>query len=81
MVADFFHYALITLAIVTAIAAIEIKDLIRAVISFCIMNVFFALIFFVLGAPLVAVFQLAVYAGAVTVLFLAAIHTIRGETA
>jgi len=80
MVAEFFHYALIALTILTAIAAIEIRDLIRAVISFCIMNVLFALMFFVLGAPLVAVFQLAVYAGAVTVLFLAAIHTIRGET-
>jgi len=79
MVPEFFNYALIALTIVTAIAAIEIKDLIRAVISFCIMNVLFALMFFVLGAPLVAVFQLAVYAGAVTVLFLAAIHTIRGE--
>jgi len=81
MVAEFFHYALIALTILTAIAAIEIKDLIRAVISFSIMNALFALMFFVLGAPLVAVFQLAVYAGAVTVLFLAAIHTIRGETA
>jgi len=80
VVAEFFHYALIALTILAAIAAIEIRDLIRAVISFCIMNVLFALMFFVLGAPLVAVFQLAVYAGAVTVLFLAAIHTIRGET-
>jgi NADH-quinone oxidoreductase subunit J len=70
-------YLLIILTIVAAIFAARVKDLTRGIVAFAAMNVLVAIMFYVLGAPYVAVFQLLVYAGAVTVLFLAALHTMR----
>lgn len=72
-------YLLIILTIITAALAIGVRDLTRAIVFFAAMNVLVAVIFYILGAPYVAVFQLLVYAGAVTVLFLAALHTMRGS--
>jgi len=74
---EFVSYLLIILTIVAAIFAARVKDLTRGIVAFAAMNVLVAIMFYVLGAPYVAVFQLLVYAGAVTVLFLAALHTMR----
>jgi len=74
------HLALILVALVTAVLAIRLRELNRAISSFAVFNVTLAVMFFVLGAPYVAAFQLLVYAGAVTVLFLAALHTLGGES-
>jgi uncharacterized MnhB-related membrane protein len=74
---EFVSYLLIILTIVAAIFAARVKDLNRGIVAFAAMNVLVAIMFYVLGAPYVAVFQLLVYAGAVTVLFLAALHTMR----
>ena len=72
------HIILIVIALVSAILAIKMRELNRAIASFAIFNVVFAVIFFILGAPYAAAFQLLVYGGAVTVLFLAALHTLGG---
>lgn len=77
MLIEFVSYLLIILTIVAAIFAARVKDLTRGIVAFAAMNVLVAIMFYVLGAPYVAVFQLLVYAGAVTVLFLAALHTMR----
>jgi NADH-quinone oxidoreductase subunit J len=77
MLSDFIHLALVFLLILSSILAIELKDILKAIVAFCIMSIILAIIFYALGAPYVAVFQLLIYAGAVTVLLLAAIHTIR----
>lgn len=69
--------ALIAATILAAIVAVEHPRLIRSVAAFLVMSVLLALIFLVLNAPLAAFFQLLIYAGAVIVLFLAALHTIR----
>jgi NADH:ubiquinone oxidoreductase subunit 6 (subunit J) len=45
---------------------------------FAVFNVSISMIYYLLGAPFVAVFQLLVYAGAVTVLFLVTLHTLGG---
>jgi uncharacterized MnhB-related membrane protein len=74
---EFVSYLLIILTIVAAMFAARVKDLNRGIVAFAAMNVLVAIMFYVLGAPYVAVFQLLVYAGAVTVLFLAALHTMR----
>lgn len=71
------HMALIFLLLLFALLSIELKDLTKAILSFSIFSIFLAIIFYILRAPYVAVFQLAIYAGAVTILFLAAIHTIK----
>ncbi|MEM2897009.1 MAG: NADH-quinone oxidoreductase subunit J [Candidatus Bathyarchaeia archaeon] len=74
---DFIHLALMVLLIISSILAIELDDIVKAIVAFSVMSVFLAMIFYILGAPYVAVFQLLIYAGAVTVLLLAAIHTMR----
>lgn len=75
MVVEAVHYATIALTLASAIAAAEIKDLTKAILAFTSMSVFLAAIFYILGAPYVAIFQLSIYAGAVTVMLLAALHT------
>lgn len=71
------HLVLIFLLLLFALLSIELKDLTKAILSFSVFSIFLAIIFYILGAPYVAVFQLAIYAGAVTVLFLAVMHTIK----
>ncbi|MCD6457541.1 MAG: hypothetical protein J7K82_01700 [Thermoproteales archaeon] len=74
-----FHYLFSILTIVFALLAVEIKDLFKSILAFTIMNVFISAVFYLIGAPYVAVFQLSVYAGGVTVLLLAFMHVRGGE--
>jgi len=74
-----FHYMFSILTIVFALLAVEIKDLFKSILAFTIMNVFISAVFYLIGAPYVAVFQLSVYAGGVTVLLLAFMHVRGGE--
>jgi len=69
------------LAIALSFLTVEIEDLFKASIAFCLTEVSLAVVFYLVGAPLVAVFQLVIYAGSVTVLFLVALHTIGGAPA
>jgi len=61
------------LLIVSAIISLELKDLIHAIIALGCFSSVLAVAFFLLSAPYVGVFQLAVLTGAVTVLFLIAV--------
>ncbi|MBS7657579.1 MAG: NADH-quinone oxidoreductase subunit J [Candidatus Bathyarchaeia archaeon] len=79
MNAGIIDYLLIILAIAFSILATQYKELNRAIGFFAVTNVIISIIFYILGAPYIAVFQLLVYAGAVTVLFLTALHTLGGE--
>jgi NADH-quinone oxidoreductase subunit J len=78
---EIFHILFAILTIVLSFLTVEIEDLFKASMAFCLTEVSLATVFYLVGAPLVAVFQLVIYAGAVTVLFLAALHTIGGSTA
>jgi len=51
--------------------------LIYSVIAFLSMSIFMALLFLVLTAPYAAIFQLLIYAGAVVILILITLHTIK----
>ena len=66
-------YALIALSVIFAIACLIPKDLIYAVLFFCLMCITLAALYWVFNAPYVAVFQLTIYAGAVVALFVATI--------
>ncbi len=69
-------YLLVGLLIFTAVFALlaaESKDLLHAALYLAATAVFLSLIYLLLFAPWVAFFQLAIYAGAVTVLLVAAI--------
>ncbi|MEM2108871.1 MAG: NADH-quinone oxidoreductase subunit J [Candidatus Odinarchaeota archaeon] len=70
------HFTMIAAMIIFAVIAIEHKNLIYCAVSLAAMSVFLGIIYFILNAPYVAVFQLVIYAGAVTVLFLAAISLV-----
>ena len=70
---DIFSIMLVVATVAFAILAVEVEDLLHAVLCLWLMCVSLAGLFWLLGAPYVAVFQLIVYAGAVIVLFIAAI--------
>jgi NADH-quinone oxidoreductase subunit J len=53
--------------------AIELRDLIKSAIALGIASALLAAIFYILGAPFAAVFELSVCAGLVTVLLLSSV--------
>jgi NADH-quinone oxidoreductase subunit J len=79
MLDDVIQIVLMAVTIVLAISTVEIKDIIRALMSFCGMCISIGAIFWLLNAPYVAVFQILIYAGAVVTIFLAAIMLTRRE--
>jgi len=67
------------LALFAAIISIESKDIVRSILYFLLFNVVVGVMIYLLGAPYVAISQLLIYAGGVSVLFLATLHTIGGK--
>ena len=70
---------LLAFTVIFGVIAVESKRLVYAAVSLALMSLSIALIFFLLLAPYVAVLQLLIYAGAITILFLATISLTRGE--
>jgi NADH-quinone oxidoreductase subunit J len=70
---------LVAFTIVFGVSAVESKRLVYAALSLALMSISIALIYFFLSAPYVGVLQLLIYAGAITILFLATISLTRGE--
>lgn len=79
MVIDFIQVLLIVVTIVLAILTIEIKDMLRAIVCLCGMGFAIGMLFAILNAPYVAVFQLLIYAGAVIALFISVVMVARRE--
>jgi uncharacterized MnhB-related membrane protein len=71
------EYIVSALIIAFALVAVEVRDLMRMAASFSIMSILIAVAFYMMDAPYVSVFQLAINAGAVTVLFLALMHVLK----
>ncbi|MCX8204157.1 MAG: NADH-quinone oxidoreductase subunit J [Candidatus Nezhaarchaeota archaeon] len=69
--------SLLLLTIASSIAAVEHPRLTRAIAAFLIMSIAIAVLFFLLGAYIAAFFQMLIYAGAVVVLFLVTLHTVK----
>ncbi|RLI21952.1 hypothetical protein DRO54_02365 [Candidatus Bathyarchaeota archaeon] len=61
------------LTVLLALLTVELKDILYAILSFCGMCILIGVIFWVLNAPYVAVFQLLIYAGAIVALLIAAV--------
>jgi len=59
--------------LVLAVIAVELKNILYAVIAFCGMCTAVGALYWLLNAPYVSVFQVLIYAGAVVTIFLAAI--------
>jgi NADH-quinone oxidoreductase subunit J len=64
---------LLAIIIIAAILAVELRDLIYAAIALAVVSVALAGVFWILNAPWVALFQLTVYGGAVTVLLISTV--------
>jgi NADH-quinone oxidoreductase subunit J len=79
LVIDFIQVLLIVVTIVLAILTIEIKDMLRAIVCLCGMGITIGMLFAILNAPYVAVFQLLIYAGAVIALFISVVMVTRRE--
>ncbi|MEM3382880.1 MAG: NADH-quinone oxidoreductase subunit J [Nitrososphaerales archaeon] len=79
MIDYFIHMGFLVTLIILAFLVVEVKDLLRALALFIMMSSVLSVIFYILGAPYIAVFQLAIYAGAIAVLFLATLHTTKGR--
>ena len=71
------HIALLTLLVIFAVLAVIFKELLRAAISLALASVTLSIIFFQLGSPYAAVFELSVGAGLVMVLLASAIGLTR----
>ncbi len=64
-------------AVVTAIAALLVRELVHTIMWIAVFFVDLAMLYFLLAAPFLGVLQLGVYAGAVTVLLLFGIMVTR----
>ncbi len=72
---------LLVITVIAAIFAIELRDLIYAAIALAVVSIALAGVFWILNAPWVALFQLMIYGGAVTVLLISTVAlTERFET-
>ena len=69
---------LLAITVILAIIAVEVKRLVYAIIAFCGLGVMLGILFLLLEAPYVAVFQFTIYAGAITALLLAAEALVKG---
>ena len=68
---------IIIATIVSAFIAIEAREILHAIVSFLVLSILIAAIFFILNAPYAGFFQLLIYAGAVVVLLLVTFHTVK----
>ncbi len=77
--ADFVFLAMMAVTVGSAIVAMEAEEIVYGAIGLAGSLFGVAMLFFLLGAPYVAVFQVAVYIGAVAVLILFTVMLVRQE--
>lgn len=70
---------LLSAMLVSIILAIEMKNLVKSSIALGAGSALLSMVFYVLGAPIAAVFELSVSAGMVTILLLSAIGMLEKE--
>jgi NADH:ubiquinone oxidoreductase subunit 6 (subunit J) len=75
--AEIYEIVLISLTLIAAFSAVRYERMFGAVVAFLSMSVLTALIFLVLNAPYAAIFQILIYAGAVVILILITLHTVK----
>ena len=69
---------LLCLITITAIAALQVEDLLVSVVILAVFSLLCAVLFFILHAPDVAIAEAAVGAGVSTVILLWAVHRTSG---
>ena len=76
---DLAHLILLAAVVVMAVLTVEAEELLYSALGLLGMSIALGILYWLLFAPYVAVFQLAVYAGAVIVLFVSVIMLTRRE--
>ncbi|MGQ9679207.1 MAG: NADH-quinone oxidoreductase subunit J [Candidatus Bathyarchaeia archaeon] len=61
---------LLALAVIFSFIAVAIRNIVYGVIFLLCSNVTLGILYYTVGAPLVALFQLAIFAGAIVVFFI-----------
>lgn len=75
--AEIYELFLIASTLITAFLAVKLERVIHSVTAFLFTSVLTALLFLVLNAPYATIFQILIYAGAVVILILITLHTIK----
>lgn len=71
---------LLAVTVIAAFLAVSSRNIVYGVVFLLCMNVSLGILYYVMGAPTVALFQLAIFAGAIVVFFVIAImFTNSGE--
>lgn len=70
---EYVHIIFLTITTILVIRIIQLKSLVYAVLCFLAFTISIACLYALLGAPLVALFQVLIYTGAVSALFLIAV--------
>ncbi len=70
--------AVLAVAVVSAIFAVGHKNIVYGVVFLLCSNVSLGILYYMLGAPTVALFQLAIFAGAIVVFFVITVMFTRG---
>jgi NADH-quinone oxidoreductase subunit J len=71
-------YILLAIVVLTALLAVSMPNIIYAVFFLLCTNVSLGILYYMVGAPMASIFQLAIFAGAIVVFFLIAVILTRG---
>jgi NADH:ubiquinone oxidoreductase subunit 6 (subunit J) len=71
-------YFVLSLVLVSAVLAVTSKNIIYAVVALLSTNVTLGMAYYMMGAPMVSLFQLAIFAGAVVVFFVITVMLTSG---
>ena len=72
--------ALLAITVISAFLTVYSRNIVYGVVSLLCMNISIGILYYMMGAPTVALFQLAIFAGAIVVFFVIAImFTNAGE--
>jgi NADH-quinone oxidoreductase subunit J len=66
-------FFVLAITIVCAFLAVTNKNIVYGVLSLLCTNISLAIVYYMFGAPTVALFQLAIFAGAIVVFFIVAV--------
>jgi len=72
---------LLVIVVITALLAVSVPNIVYAVLFLLCTNVSLGILYYMMGAPMVSVFQLAIFAGAIVVFFLITVILTRGGEA
>jgi NADH-quinone oxidoreductase subunit J len=73
------HILLLIAVVLFSLLAILLRDLLKSAISLAVASIFLSIIFFMMNAPYIAVFEISVVAGLITVLFISTVALVKKE--